>query len=98
MEKYPATFKLCVGDIRKLYDCLLYTSYKYLEMNWVGDFNPQMMHLMDYLSAKAVKTHITYRKLFREDICLLYTSEIDRTHPPTIPTIQSVPRNLQVLP
>ncbi|MFR2508957.1 MAG: hypothetical protein ACLS8Z_04620, partial [Odoribacter laneus] len=42
--------------------------YKYLEMNWVGDFNPQMMHLMDYLSAKAVKTHITYRKLFREDI------------------------------
>ena len=21
MEKYPATFKLCVGDIRKLYDC-----------------------------------------------------------------------------
>ena len=42
--------------------------YKYLEMNWVGDFNPQMMHLMDYLSAKAVKTHITYRKLFRENI------------------------------
>lgn len=42
--------------------------YKFLEMNWVGDFNPQMMHLMDYLSAKAVKTHITYRKLFREDI------------------------------
>lgn len=42
--------------------------YKYLEMNWVGDFNPQMMHLMKYLSATAVKTHITYRKLFREDI------------------------------
>lgn len=42
--------------------------YKYLEMNWVGDFNPQMMHLMDYLSASVVKTHITCRKLFREDI------------------------------
>lgn len=42
--------------------------YKYLEMNWVGDFNPQMMHLMKYLSADAVKTHVTYRKLFREDI------------------------------
>lgn len=42
--------------------------YKFLEMNWVGDFNPQMMHLMEYLSATAVKTHITYRKLFREDI------------------------------
>ncbi len=42
--------------------------YKYLEMNWVGDFNPQMMHLMDYLSATAAKTHVTYRKLFRDDI------------------------------
>ncbi|MDE5639358.1 MAG: hypothetical protein K2I47_06150 [Odoribacter sp.] len=42
--------------------------YKYLEMNWVGDFNPQMMHLMEYLSATPAKTHITYRKLFRDDI------------------------------
>lgn len=42
--------------------------YKYLEMNWVGDFNPQMMHLMEYLSATAAKTHVTYRKLFRDDI------------------------------
>lgn len=42
--------------------------YKYLEMNWVGDFNPQMMHLMEYLSATADKTHVTYRKLFRDDI------------------------------
>lgn len=42
--------------------------YKYLEMNWVGDFNPRMMHLMEYLSATAAKTHITYRKLFRDDI------------------------------
>lgn len=42
--------------------------YQYLEMNWVGDFNPQMMHLMEYLSATPAKTHITYRKLFRDDI------------------------------
>lgn len=42
--------------------------YKYLEMNWVGDFNPQMMHLMKYLSATPAKTHITYRKMFRDDI------------------------------
>lgn len=42
--------------------------YKYLEMNWVGDFNPQMMHLMEYLGAKAVKTHITYRKILKEGI------------------------------
>lgn len=42
--------------------------YKYLELNWVGEFNPPMLHLMDYLGAKSVRTHITYRKLFREDI------------------------------
>ena len=42
--------------------------YKYLEMNWIGDFNPQMIHLMQYIGAKRVKTHITYRKLFRDDI------------------------------
>ena len=49
-------------------------------MNWVGDFNPQMMHLMDYLSAKAVKTHITYRKLFRCDdtksLCMQFESVV----------------------
>lgn len=44
------------------------SNYKYLEMNWVGDFNPKMMHMMEYLSATVVKTHITYRKLFRDDI------------------------------
>lgn len=42
--------------------------YKYLELNWVGDFNPPMIHLMDYIGAKAVRTYVTYRKLFREDI------------------------------
>lgn len=44
------------------------SEYKYLELNWVGDFNPPMLHLMDYLGAKTVRTHITYRKLFRDDI------------------------------
>lgn len=42
--------------------------YKYMEMNWVGDFNPQMVHLMTYLGTTLMKTHITYRKLFRDDI------------------------------
>lgn len=49
--------------------------YKYLEMNWIGDFNPQMMHLMKYLSATAVKTHITYRKLFRDDIVFVRSAD-----------------------
>ena len=44
------------------------SKYKYLELNWVGDFNPPMIHLMDYIGAKAVRTFVTYRKLFREDI------------------------------
>lgn len=42
--------------------------YKHLEMNWIGDFNPQMMHLMEYIGASVAKTHVTYRKLFRDDI------------------------------
>lgn len=44
------------------------SQYKYMELNWVGDFNPQMVHLMSYLGTTLVKTHITYRKLFRNDI------------------------------
>ena len=42
--------------------------YKYLELNWVGDFNPPMMHLMDYIGAHVARVHTTYRLLFRNDI------------------------------
>ena len=38
--------------------------YKELEFNWIGDFNPSMMHLLDQIGAKIIKTHITYRYLF----------------------------------
>ncbi len=38
--------------------------YETLEMNWIGDFNPRMMHVMEYIGAEIYKTHITYRKLF----------------------------------
>lgn len=44
------------------------SEYKYLELNWVGDFNPPMLHLMEYIGAHPVRVHITYRKLFRDDI------------------------------
>ncbi|PKQ63705.1 hypothetical protein [Labilibaculum manganireducens] len=37
-----------------------------LEMNWIGDFNPRMSHLMEHIGAKIYKTHYTYRKLFDE--------------------------------
>ncbi len=45
------------------------TRYRKLEMNWIGDFNPKMIHLMETLGAKEVKRHATYRIFF------------DRNHP-----------------
>ncbi len=40
--------------------------FRTLEMNWIGDFNPRMSHLMKFLNAEVYKTHHTYRKLFDE--------------------------------
>ena len=41
-------------------------TFKYtdLEMNWIGDFNPRMMKLVEHIGGKIHKTHITYRFLF----------------------------------
>ena len=38
--------------------------YEHLEVNWIGDFNPAMMHLAENIGAKIHKQHSTYRKLF----------------------------------
>ncbi len=38
--------------------------YKELEMNWIGDFNPVMMRLVEQIGGKIRKTHFTYRYLF----------------------------------
>ncbi len=38
--------------------------YTDLEMNWIGDFNPSMMKLVEQIGGKIHKTHITYRYLF----------------------------------
>jgi GNAT superfamily N-acetyltransferase len=40
--------------------------YDTFEMNWIGDFNPKMMHIAESVGGKVIKTHITYRKLFDE--------------------------------
>jgi hypothetical protein len=40
--------------------------YTDFEMNWIGDFNPKMMHLSESVGGKILKTHVTYRKLFDE--------------------------------
>lgn len=39
-------------------------SYKTIEMNWIGDFNPKMMRVCEQLNAEIYKTHHTYRILF----------------------------------
>ena len=43
-----------------------YLRYEDFEMNWIGDFNPRMIHLVEQVGAEKVKIHITYRKLFDE--------------------------------
>lgn len=43
-----------------------YPRYDYLEMNWIGDFNPKMIVVVEQVGGEVVKTHHTYRKLFDE--------------------------------
>ena len=38
--------------------------YKDLELNWIGDFNPAMMHLAEEIGCSPAKIHITFRYLF----------------------------------
>ena len=40
--------------------------YNDLELNWIGDFNPRMIRVVEQIGAEILKTHITYRKLFDE--------------------------------
>ncbi len=41
--------------------------YRELEFNWIGDFNPSMMHLLSQLGATIVKTHITYHYMIDKE-------------------------------
>lgn len=43
-----------------------YQRYDDMEMNWIGDFNPKMIRVVEQVGGDIVKTHITYRKLFDE--------------------------------
>ena len=38
--------------------------YNYMEMSWVGDFNPKMNALFKSFGAKQTLTHATMRYLF----------------------------------
>jgi hypothetical protein len=43
-----------------------YNRYENLEMNWIGDFNPRMIHTVEQVGVSVYKKHITYRILFDE--------------------------------
>ncbi len=38
--------------------------YKTFELNWIGDFNPVMMKVAEFIGGNIYKTHVTYRYLF----------------------------------
>ncbi|MEA3503752.1 MAG: hypothetical protein U9R32_00955 [Bacteroidota bacterium] len=38
--------------------------YKDIEMNWIGDFNPKMIRIVEQIGGKEHKIHHTYRYLF----------------------------------
>ena len=44
----------------------VYTRYTEYEMNWIGDFNPKMINVVEQVGAELTKRHATYRKLFDE--------------------------------
>jgi hypothetical protein len=41
-------------------------SYRDYELNWIGDFNPKMIRVVEQINANLIKRHATYRKLFDE--------------------------------
>jgi hypothetical protein len=44
----------------------VYKRYDDYEMNWIGDFNPRMINVVEQVGADVSKRHATYRKLFDE--------------------------------
>ncbi len=44
-----------------------YARYDNLEMNWIGDFNPKMIRVVEQVGGYVGKKHATYRKLFDEN-------------------------------
>lgn len=41
-------------------------AYRDYEMNWIGDFNPKMIRVVEQINAAVIKKHATFRKLFDE--------------------------------
>ena len=38
--------------------------WKWIELTWIADFNPKMVHTCETIGGKIVKTHVTYRLMF----------------------------------
>ena len=58
-------------------------SYDWLNMSWIGDFNPAMMHMMSYIGASISQTYVTYRCLFRDDIPFRRSIDKEKTNETT---------------
>ncbi|MCD6202058.1 MAG: hypothetical protein J7K46_09660 [Bacteroidales bacterium] len=58
--------------------CSGYFRYKQLEMNWIGDFNPTMMKVLEQIGATIRKTHITYRYIFDPEIKFERAAPVNR--------------------
>jgi hypothetical protein len=43
-----------------------YRRYDEYELNWIGDFNPRMINIVEQVEVDLTKRHATYRKLFDE--------------------------------
>jgi hypothetical protein len=43
-----------------------YRRYDEYELNWIGDFNPRMINVVEQVEVELTKKHATYRKLFDE--------------------------------
>ncbi|HYG16067.1 MAG TPA: GNAT family N-acetyltransferase [Bacteroidia bacterium] len=56
---------LDTGMIMKFHEAIqTHPEVKYVEMAWIGDFNPKMHSLLQSLGARRSKVHYTYRLLF----------------------------------
>jgi hypothetical protein len=54
-----------IMEARKVYQSGHFPYADY-EMNWIGDFNPKMIQVVEQVGGYVGKRHITYRKLFDE--------------------------------
>ena len=62
-QKKGVEVAMMVASLEVLHDPKK-SSYRDLQMNWIGDFNPKMMHVAEQIGGKIYKTHHTYRYLF----------------------------------